>query len=578
MSSDHLSIQATLRRRLDSNQDLPTLAYFDSTRTFRWHDFRAIVDRSAGPHAALVDAGLKAGDVTVIVMSDPRETSQVLLGVFLAGGIPLLVAPPVIQGSNSSLPAIFRGVLNKTNAQVVVYSSRKLAEDLHPPNGVGARAVVADEIPSDASHGLQFAERPSGSVAAMQLTSGTTGFPRICVWTHEKVQAALSGMARAMDVGPDHTFLNWTPLYHDMGLINNFVLCLLHEIPLVLMSPFDIIKCPALWPQALSDTGATTSWSPNFGFALAARKCSAEQLEGIRLDRVRGLWNAAERIHYRTLQEFERRFKPYGLAPGAIKTNFGCAENIGGATFSDPEGSYKCERIDPVASHERQVVVPAMPGQEAMTVVSAGKGHPGITLHILDSDGNDVPDGQIGEVALDTTSRMEGYLADPEETSRVFCGDLLKTGDLGYLRDGELFWTGRTRDCITSRGRKIDPSDFEAPLLEVPDLRPGCFVAFGLDDSTTGTEEIVIVSEVKDSSHRSLDAVRRDLNAAITRHLGFLKLGKLVMVERGTLTKTSSGKRRHRHFRNLYLSGALDRYEVGIQKHRSRKTDEFEPN
>jgi chorismate-pyruvate lyase len=212
-----------------------------------------------------------------------------------------------------------------------------------------------------------------------------------------------------------------------------------------------------------------------------------------------------------------------------------------------------------------------------MAVVGVGKGHPGITVHILDDNGREVPAGQIGEVALDTTSRMEGYLADPKETARVFSGNLLKTGDLGYLRDGELFWTGRTRECIAYRGRKIDPSDFEAPLLKIPDLRPGCFVAFGVDDAATGTEKIVIVSEVKDSSHRSLDAVRQDVTAAVATQLGMVSLSELVMVKRGTLTKTSSGKRRHRHFRELYLRGALDQSRVGIEPYRSKKTDEFDP-
>ncbi len=558
------SIQATLQQRLDSRPDGRALACFDASRDYRWHDFGTTVEQAAGPCAALIEAGLGPGDVAMIVMSEPGATSRVVLAVLLAGGVPLLVAPPVIQGVHSSLSSIVQGVLEKTEAPVVVYSSRSLAAALHPAGGSTSRMLVAAEFPHEPSPGLQFATRPPRSIAAMQLTSGTTGFPRICVWTHEQVQAALDGMAQAMDVGPADTFLNWTPLYHDMGLINNFVLCLVHQIPLVLMSPFDMMKCPALWLQAISDTGATTSWSPNFGFALATQRSTPEELDGIRLDRVRGLWNAAERIHHETLIEFQNRFEPYGLSPTALKTNFGCAENIGGATFSNPDGSYLVEMIDPIALHERQVAVPARQGQEAMAVVSVGRGHPGITVHVLDNQGNDVPDGQVGEIALDTASRMEHYLGDPGATAGAICGHLLKTGDLGYLRDGELFWTGRTRECIAFRGRKIDPSDFEAPLLQIPDLRPGCFVAFGVDDVASGTESIVIVAEARDGSRRPPDAVRNDVRVAIASHLGLLNLGDLVMVRRGTLTKTSSGKRRHRHFRDLYLRGALDAFRVDM--------------
>jgi acyl-CoA synthetase (AMP-forming)/AMP-acid ligase II len=563
MNSHAISIQSTLQQRLDTRPDERALAYFDASRTCNWIELGALVASAAGPHDALLDAGLKPGDVTVIVMSQPDETSRVLLAVLLAGCVPVLVAPPLIQGSNSSLPAIIKDVVRKTRARVVVYANGGLAEQLH--SSASARAVNFEQVSSDSSACLRFAERPPQSIAAMQLTSGTTGAPRICVWTHEKVQAALRGMAQAMDVGRNDTFLNWTPLYHDMGLINNFMLCLLHEIPLVLMSPFDLMKCPALWLQALSDTEATTSWSPNFGFALAAQRSTEQQLAGIRLDHVRGLWNAAERIHYNTLVEFQERFEPYGLSPSAIKTNFGCAENIGGATFSDPHGSYQVEMLDPVAVHELREAIPARPGQKALPVVGVGKGHPGITVHILDSDGRSLPEGMIGEVAMDTTSRMEGYLGEPEETSTVIVDGLLKTGDLGYLRGGELFWTGRTRECIACRGRKIDPSEFEAPLLKIPDLRPGCFVAFGVDDDASGTEKIVIVSEVNHESRRSLESVRKDVSEVVARQLGLMNLADFVMVRRGTLTKTSSGKRRHRHFKELYLRGELEQFQVGIK-------------
>ena len=241
--------------------------------------------------------------------------------------------------------------------------------------------------------------------------------------------------------------------------------------------------------------------------------------------------------------DFNRRFEPYGLRPDAVKTNFGCAENIGGATFSDPHGPFKVEMIDPVTLHERQLAIPAAAGSESMPVVSVGKGHEGIGIHILDEEGNELGEGHVGAVALRTNSRMEGYYGDPDETARAFDGELLKTGDLGYLRDGDLFWTGRTRECIAFRGRKIDPSDFEAPLLKISDLRPGCFVVFGIDDPAAGTEKIVIVAEVKGEMSRTAEDIRQEIHQAVMAHLGLLSVTDIVFVRRGTLTKTSSGKR-----------------------------------
>jgi acyl-CoA synthetase (AMP-forming)/AMP-acid ligase II len=245
-----------------------------------------------------------------------------------------------------------------------------------------------------------------------------------------------------------------------------------------------------------------------------------------------------------------------------VKTNFGCAENVGGATFTPSDEEVPFEHIDAVAFHENQEAIAGEPGEGRLPMVGCGKPHPGITLHILDEDGKDVPDGHVGYLALDTASRMEGYLHDPESTQAAFHGDLLKTGDLGYLRNGELFWTGRAKERIAVRGRKIDPSDFEAALINVPDLRAGSFAAFGHDDAKLGTQKVVIVTEVRDERSQEIDEIKAGVKQAVFERLG-VGVDDVVLVSQGTLTKTSSGKRRHRHFAQLYEAGDLAEYEIG---------------
>jgi acyl-CoA synthetase (AMP-forming)/AMP-acid ligase II len=317
-----------------------------------------------------------------------------------------------------------------------------------------------------------------------------------------------------------------------------------------------MVKDPSIWMHAMSDTGATTSWSPNFGFAIAAQRFDERRLQDVRLDHVRGFWNAAEKIHLDTMEKFAERFAPYGLDRAALKTNFGCAENVGGATFTRRGETFRSERVDAHTFHEQQVAEPASGDAPFLTFVGCGSPHDGITVYILDEEGKPLPDGHVGELALDTNSRMVGFLGDPEATDQAIQGDLLKTGDMGYVRDGEFFWTGRLRERITVRGRKLDPSDFEAVMLGVPDLRKGAFVAFGVDDSETGTQRVVVVAETLEGDP---DAV-----ASAVRHASFERLGiaidEVLLVESGTLTKTSSGKRRHRHFKDAYLRGDLDSF------------------
>ena len=245
----------------------------------------------------------------------------------------------------------------------------------------------------------------------------------------------------------------------------------------------------------------------------------------------------------------------YGLDRAALRTNFGCAENIGGATFTRAGEPFRSESVDAGALHERQVAVPADGTGPSLTFVGCGAPHSGITLYIVDEDGNFLPDGHVGELAMRTSSRMDRYLDDPEATAAAVDGDVLKTGDMGYVRDGEFFWTGRLRERITVRGRKIDPSDFEAVLLDVPGLRPGAFTVFGVDDDEVGTQRVVVVAEVRpDGEH---DAVVATTQRATFDQLG-VAVDDMVLVEPGTLAKTSSGKRRHRHFRDAYLRGELD--------------------
>jgi acyl-CoA synthetase (AMP-forming)/AMP-acid ligase II len=489
----------------------------------------------------------------------------------LLGAVPLLIAPPTLVGGNLELHQTLHSVIHSTKPRVVIgapsikpdvagfESSSPATRFLFPEDLEGVEGMALNSEP------FAPALPASTDIAAMQLTSGTTRAPRVCVWDHKGVLAALDGMAAAMELSSADVFVNWTPLYHDMGLVNNFFLCLARGIPMVLLSPQDFVRRPALWLRCLSQTGATTTWSPNFGFALAARKTQESDLAGVRLDRVRGFWNAAERIHAETIDAFYARFAHLGVRREALKTNFGCAENIGGATFSGVNEVPPCEHIDRRLLDERGIAKVSSPAENAETfaVVSAGAGHPTLKIQILSPRGRVLPDGRVGEICLDTPSRMLRYLQNAHETRHALRGGLLHTGDLGYLRNGHLFWVGRLRDRITIHGKKIDPSSLEGIFASTPGLREGCFAAFGVPDEQLGTERLIIVGEVRTPITESL----KNLAATISRKC-FLELaitpGEIVLVPSGTLAKTSSGKRRHRYFRKLYLDGGLEQARMAL--------------
>lgn len=575
------SLQAEILARLDDAPEARCLAFYDSHGSFAWRSRADVHRRAAAVARHFAHQGLQRGDVCVLVLPSDEIAVASLLATLRLGAIPLLIAPPSLVGGNLELHETLRQTLRRTRARLAVCAAslERDRADLER-SAPATRFIFVGGDRWDAGDAHAHDDRDAAAsapilpktrdVAMMQLTSGTTAAPRICVWDHRIILAALDGMTAAMRLSPDDVCVNWTPLYHDMGLVNNFLLCMARGVPLVLLSPQEFVRRPALWLRALSDVGATITWSPNFGFAIAARKADDRELEGVRLDRVRAFWNAAERIHLDTIDAFHRRFAAFGVRRDALKTNYGCAENVGGATFSACDAPPRHERLDRRLADERGIARPIAvgPGEDhtvddaTMTVVSAGRPNPGVGIWIVSPRGRTLPEGRIGEICLDTPSRMLRYHGNPRETMRALRDGLLHTGDLGYVRDGELFWTGRVRERITVKGKKIDPSAFEAVLASTPGLREGCFVAFGVPEQDIGTERVVVISEV-----RSPDASDLEGLASSIRRRCFLRLGiapdEVMMVRPGTLAKTSSGKRRHRYFRTLYLAGGLEDARAG---------------
>jgi acyl-CoA synthetase (AMP-forming)/AMP-acid ligase II len=562
------TLQRELYAQLDKFPERHALAFLNYRGEFSWRTLGEVWKQAAGYSTRLAELGLGQGDIGILALPSDAFCATLLIATLLLGAVPLLIAPPIIQlkGRYSNLSQVLKHMIRKTKPKIVIApkAMADMREELE--TGLKTRIIFGEEgLSPDPTAAIPHVTPKESDIAAMQLTSGTTGFPRVCVWQQKNVLAALDGMALAMELNKDDSCFNWTPLYHDMGLVNNFLLCLTKAAPLAMLNPIDFVNKPALWLRGLSDTASTITWSPNFGFAITAEIVRDHQIENVRLDRVRAFWNAAERIHIETLHAFYKRFAPFGLHRDSLKTNYGCAENVGGATFSDPNGSIVVEQVDEVMLQQKGIASPVVQsdeGRQVIQVVGVGRPSPGIEIEILSHKGRRLSDGQVGELALKTPSRMSGYLGQTRETRRAIFGDLLRTGDIGYKRGSELFWVGRVRERITTLGKKLDPSDFERVLLKVPDLRHGCFAVFGVDDAQIGTQRVVVVSEVRDATSRPYRDMIHDIQSQVSQQLG-VKVYEVILVPRDTLTKTSSGKRRHRYFRQRYLSGELLSLRLG---------------
>jgi acyl-CoA synthetase (AMP-forming)/AMP-acid ligase II len=270
-------------------------------------------------------------------------------------------------------------------------------------------------------------------------------------------------------VSSTDVFVSWLPLYHDMGLIGAWLTSLHFGFPLVVMSPLRFLARPARWLQAIHEHGGTISGGPNFGFELCLRRIDDDELEGSTSQSWRIAFNGAEPVSPDTVTRFAERFARFGLRPEALTPVYGLAECAVALTVPPLDRGARIDRVarQPLARHGR-----AEPADDTekhpVRHVACGKPLPGHHVRIVDDAGRVLPDRREGRIQFRGPSATSGYYRNPQATRELFDGDWLNTGDLGYLAEGDLFVTGRTKDLIIRAGRNLHPAELEEAVGRLP--------------------------------------------------------------------------------------------------------------
>ena len=405
---------------------------------------------------------------------------------------------------------------------------------------------TSDGSPPDVAVGV-------GDLALIQYTSGSTAAPRGVMLSHANLLSNSAFIQRAFGTSRDSRAVVWLPPYHDMGLVGGVLQPVFAGFPCVLMSPLTFLRRPASWLRAVSDHRATASGGPNFAYDLCVRRVRAEDTAALDLSSWEVAFNGAEPVRQSTVEAFSERFAAAGFRRESFHPCYGLAEATlmvtGGARRRLPrffEGRYA--------------------GQPAASIASCGRpdrGH--LVLIVAPSSGVPLPEGQVGEIWTAGPSVARGYWELPVESRETFAarlaggcrGPFLRTGDLGFLLDGELFVTGRLKDLLVVGGRNYYPTDIEhACEAAAPLLRRGCGAAFGLQHPDR--ERIAVVYEVS-TRERGVDyqAVIASIRGGVARGAG-AHLDVVALIEPGTIPKTSSGKVQRHRCRTLFLARRLD--------------------
>jgi amino acid adenylation domain-containing protein len=534
------------------------------------------LDRAARRIAAELQARGAVGQRVLLVFDPGLQYIAAVLGCLYAGAVAVPVYPPDPFRAARTLPRL-QAILKDAQAKLIL-SSRAILDWARGPldNLCGVETLAVEDIPAESHHDWRPPAADPRRLALLQYTSGSTGTPRGVMLSHANLLYHCRAAHQRIDV-EGAVAVGWVPPYHDMGLIGCILLPLHSGRLAVLMSPLAFIQRPSRWLSAISRWRATTSAAPNFGYDLCVRKVSPEECAGLDLSCWRIAINGAEPIRAETMDRFAAAFAPYGFRREAFYPAYGMAEATllvtGGLPGQLPHTPTFCGR----ALAEDCVEESPPQTDHARRLVGCGQPLPGSQVAIVDpATGDPMPPGRVGEIWFRGPAVGLGYWNRPEETERIFHARLadhpranyLRTGDLGFVHNNQVFVTGRLKELIIVNGHNYYPQDIESAVARChPALKPDGGAAFSVD--VAGQEQLVVVHEVSRPKRHDLAEVLRAVRAELLAECE-LNPHAVVLISSGTLPKTSSGKTRRGACRDAFVRSEfspLAQWQAGANGH-----------
>ena len=504
-----------------------------------------------GMAAALQVRGIGPGSHVALLGATTRPFVTAIQATWLAGATVVVLPLPMRLASIEDFVAQTRRLIVHADAQIVVIDAQ-LSEFLDPQPG-DPPIVLLDELRGTPGSYRRPPDDPD-ALAILQFTSGSTADPKGVMVPHRCITANLDAIVDAAGVDPEQDrVVSWLPLYHDMGLIGLLGGPMTNGFDLVLAAPQDFLAAPARWMEWTAEFGATVTAGPNFAYALAARALA--RLDALDLSRWRLALNGAEPIDPGAVESFLAAGARHGVDPNVAFCVFGMAEATLAVTFPTPGGGMHVDTIDQRVLETDQYAAPVDPGAEANVRRLPRLGRPlrGMELRICDpASGQAMRNREVGEIELRGTSISPGYYGNGQASTECRRDDWFRTGDLGYVVDGELVVCGRLKDVIIVGGRNVFPEDVERAAASVDGVRAGNVIAFGTE-GRRGREAVVVVAETKLGE---IEAIRAAVAARVTDAVG-VPPEDVVLVRPGSLPKTSSGKPQRSLCRRRYLGDEL---------------------
>ncbi len=564
------TLNELLQKLAKRQPDYLAYAFLDDGETIGTRLTYAQLDQRARAIAAWLQSQDAQGERALLLYPPGLDFIAAFFGCLYAGVTAVPAYPPRL---NRPSPRV-QGIVNDSSAHFALTTGKIL-------NGLKRRFSIMPELAplqwlnteeldqKIADKWLDTAVSPD-TLAFLQYTSGSTGEPKGVMVSHSNLIHNLEIIRQGFQLIPPYVppviGVHWLPSYHDMGLIGGILEPMYAGAPSYLMSPAAFLQRPVRWLQALSHQVGAVSGAPNFAYQMCVEKITAEQREKLDLSGWRIAYCGAEPIQKDVLDNFARTFEPCGFDPAAFYPCYGLAEATLIVSGGDGPGTLFSRKFHSEALKENRVEVAAENDVDAATMVSCGHPHLGQQVVIADPDTlMTLANGMIGEIWVKGPSVAKGYWGRPEKTAATFhayladtgAGPFMRTGDLGFWENGELFVTGRLKDLLIIRGRNHYPQDIENTAVNAHEaLEGGLGAAFVVEDGHE--QQLVLVYEMSRQNRRTaVEDVITSVRRAIAQEHE-LQLQALVLVKPMSIPKTSSGKIRRHACKQNYLENKLD--------------------
>lgn len=588
------SLVELLRWRAFQQPEQEIYTYLADGETEGAHLTFEALDRQARTIGALLQSYKASGERALLLYPAGLEFISAFFGCLYAGVIAVPLPPPNMAQPQRTLLR-FRNIANDAQPTLVLTTSSILSKVdslfTQAPGLRKLRWLATDKPIGGTAEAWRDPAATTRTLALLQYTSGSTAIPKGVVVSHENLLENSAHISRAFEIASDAVSVMWLPVFHDMGLTNGIIQPLYGGRQCVLMSPQSFLQRPARWLQAVSKYKATISGGPNFAYEMCARKVTPEQRDGLDLSSWKLAYNGAEPVRADTLKRFAAAFASCGFRSSSFYPCYGLAE----ATLLVSGGLVKDEpilRTTQVAALEHNHSGVAETSDRRVNVralVGCGYAVADTRIVIVNPESSIAcaPD-EVGEIWVSAPSVAQGYWNRPEETEFTFhayladsgAGPFLRTGDLGFLGDGELFVTGRLKDLIIIGGRNLYPQEIELTVQQShPAVRPACCAAFSVE--VADEERLVVAAEVepryapkrhassengngngtshtKTNGHLPLDvdAMVRVIRRAVAEEYD-VRVHAVLLLRAGTLPMTSSGKLQRSACQAGFLDGTL---------------------